>query len=144
MSRMTVSQLMKRATTVALPHQTLVAARDEMRRAGVHHLPIVAADGKLLGLLSQRDLDRALDLMSAAEGLRQPLIIADILKGPGLRAPPELPADQAAANLIETHADGLLVVDRAGHLLGILTTTDFLEVAREALLGLDPEVRARA
>ena len=144
MSRLTVKDLMKAPTTVVRPNETLSHARNEMQRAGVHHLPVVDGAGVLLGLVSQRDIDRAMGLMAAAEGLRQPLTIGDITSGEGLRATPELPAHEAASMLIETHTDGLPIVDAKGKLVGILTSTDLLEVAREALLGIEPTRRARA
>lgn len=144
MSRLMVKDLMSAPTTVVRPKDTLTYACDQMRRAGVHHLPVVDSRGALLGLVSQRDVDRVMALMAAAEGLRQPLTVGDITSGEGLRATPELPAHEAAAMMIESHSDGLPVVDAGGKLVGILTSTDLLEVAREALLGLEPSQRARA
>lgn len=38
----------------------------------------------------------------------------------------------------------LPVVDPDGRIVGIVTETDFLEVAREALLGVEPALRAPA
>jgi CBS domain-containing protein len=144
MSQLTVRELMKTPTTVVRPNQTLASARDEMQRAGVHHLPVVDGSGVLLGLVSQRDVERVMGLMAAAEGLRQPLTVGDITSGEGPRATPELPAHQAASIMIESHTDGLPIVDPKGKLVGILTSTDLLEVAREALMGLIPGQRARA
>lgn len=144
MSLLTVKDLMKAPTTVVQPTETLVHAHNEMQRAGIHHLPVVDARGSLLGLVSQRDVERVMGLMAAAEGLRQPLTIGDITLGGGPRAQPDLPAHEAAALLIESHLEGLPVVDRAGKLVGVLTSTDLLEVAREALMGIEPQRRARA
>jgi CBS domain-containing protein len=43
------------------------------------------------------------------------------------------------------HKIGMLpVVEPDGRVVGIVTETDFLEVAREALLGVEPARRARA
>lgn len=43
-----------------------------------------------------------------------------------------------------TVASMLAVVESDGQLVGIVTETDFLEVAREALLGVEPALRAQA
>jgi len=61
-----------------------------------------------------------------------------------LKVPPEIPAHEAAAMMIEHKIGMLPVVENDGQLVGIVTETDFLEVAREALLGVEPALRARA
>lgn len=145
MGRPMVKDLMSPPRALVAPHDTLAYARDEMRRAGVHHVPVVDGTGALVGLVSELDLDRVMGLMAAAEGLRQPLTVGDIVGGrQALRATPEQPAHEAAAMLIASHTDGLPVVDDAGKLVGILTSTDLLEVARKALLGIEPVERAGA
>lgn len=144
MSPLTVSQLMKTPAHVVHPKTTLAHAREEMSRAGIHHLPVVDGSGTLVGMLSARDIDRAIALMAVVEGGRQSLLVGDITTGHGLRVPPDMPAHEAAAMLIESHADGLPVVDGSGRVLGVVTSTDLLEVAREALLGIEPARRARA
>jgi len=144
MSYLTVSELMKTPAHVVHPRTPLTAARDEMKSAGIHHLPVVDGTGVLVGMISDRDVDRAMSLMEAAEGMRQNLTVGDIAGGGALRVTPELPAHEAAAMLIESGGDGLPVVDGKGRVVGVLTATDLIEVAREALLGVAPSLRARA
>jgi CBS domain-containing protein len=144
MSQLTVRELMKTPVVVVHPQSTLTQARNEMARVGIHHLPVVDAGGALLGMVSQRDVERTLGLMNAANGGRETITVGDITSGEGLRVGPELPAHEAAAMLIESRTDGLPVVDGGGHVIGVLTVTDLIEVAREALLGVAPSRRARA
>ena len=144
MSYLTVSELMKTPAHVVHPRTPLTAARDEMKVAGIHHLPVVDGGGVLVGMISDRDVERAIGLMAAAEGLRQNLTVGDIATATALRATPDLPAHEAAAMLIESGGDGLPVVDKNGKVMGVLTSTDLIEVAREALLGVAPSLRARA
>jgi CBS domain-containing protein len=110
----------------------------------VRHLPIVDREGHLVGLVSQRDLVRAIDVMRTAEGLRQPLSLGDVMQTEVYKATPQLPAHEAASMMIEHKIGMLPVVDEADHVIGVLTDTDFLEVARETLLGVEPGQRARA
>ncbi len=143
MSQVTVRQLMKTPAKVVHPGATLLQARDEMTKLGVHHLPVVDGGGGLIGMISDREVDRILAVMQAAEGKRLTLTVGDVCRGEALRVTPELPAHQAASMLIESRTDGLPVVDK-GQVIGVITATDLLEVAREALLGVDPGKRARA
>jgi CBS domain-containing protein len=125
-------------------NEPLDAALRSMIEAGVRHLPIIDRGGKLIGVVSQQDLSRAIDVMRTAEGVRQPLKLRDVMRTQVLRATPELPAHQAAAMMIEHKIGMLPVVDESEHVIGVVTDTDFLEVAREALLGVEPGQRARA
>ena len=144
MSKMTVRQLMKRPVRVVQGSTTLIGAREEMVQGGVRHLPVVDAGGVLRGLVSQRDIERALAILAVVGGKRQTLDVGDICAGEPLRVGPNLPAHEAAAMMIESHADALPVVDDGGAVVGIVTATDLIEVAREALLDVDPRQRARA
>jgi acetoin utilization protein AcuB len=144
MSQLKVRELMKTPAVSVHPKTTLNEARDTMRRASVHHLPVVDGSGTLVSMLSERDVERALGLLAVVQGNRATLDVGDICTNEVLRVGPDLPAHEAATMLIESHADGLPVVDGSGRLIGILTATDLVEVARETLLGVAPEQRARA
>jgi CBS domain-containing protein len=141
---MNVAQLMKR-TIVSLPSSAnLDTAAACMEEAGIRHLPIVDGSGLLVGVVSQRDVARARDVIRTAEGRRQQLRLGDIMRTEALKVTPELPAHEAAAMMIEHKIGMLPVVEPDGRVVGIVTETDFLEVAREALLGVEPARRARA
>ena len=144
MGPMTVRNLMKVAPVSVHRTTTLRAARDAMTGAAVHHLPVVDRDGKLVGMLSAHDVDQALAILAAAEGNRLTLDVGDICSNRVSSIGPDLPAHEAAQILIESRCDGLPVVDSNGQLVGVVTATDFIEVARETLAGVDPQRRARA
>jgi CBS domain-containing protein len=99
---------------------------------------------KLVGMLSAHDIEQALAILATVEGKRLTLDVGDICTEDVPRVGPELPAHEAAEILIESHADGLPVVDTDGEVIGVVTATDFVEVAREALAGVDPQRRVRA
>jgi CBS domain-containing protein len=140
----TVAKLMKTHVIVLGPDESLNVGMARMTESGVRHLPIVDREGHLVGLVSRPDLVRAIDVMRTAEGKRQPLKLRDVMITHVYRATPELPAHQAAAMMIEHKIGMLPVVDEGGHVVGVVTDTDFLEVARETLLGVEPTHRAQA
>jgi CBS domain-containing protein len=144
MGPMTVRKLMKTAPVRAHRTTTLRAAQDAMKGAAIHHLPIVDGDGKLVGMVSAHDVEQALAVLAVAEGKRLMLDVGDICSDKVPSVGPDLPAHEAAQMLVESRCDGLPVVDTDGQLIGVVTATDFIEVAREALAGVDPQRRARA
>jgi CBS domain-containing protein len=143
-ARLRVQDLMKTNVISAHALEGLAQARDQMAEAGVRHLPVVDERGQLIGTLSQRDLSRALDLEAATAGKRSGLRVTDVMKRDVVLGYPQMPAYEAAALLLEHKIGALPIVDSDGRLAGIVSETDFLEVAREALQGLDPAQRAHA
>jgi CBS domain-containing protein len=141
---MQIAQVMKTAVLTAGRTESVSAALDRMEKANVRHLPVVDGEQRLIGVVSERDLGRAVAMMQVAEGKRELLRVGDVMNAEPLRIPRSLPAHEAAAMLIEHKIGMLPVVDERGVVCGVVTATDFLELAREALLGVDPTRRAGA
>jgi CBS domain-containing protein len=51
-----ISRYMTRAPYVLAPRDTMSTARAVMREHGIHHLPVLDRDAKLVGIVSDRDL----------------------------------------------------------------------------------------
>lgn len=136
--RRTVSPEADRPTTIAevmtdTPQtigrdQKLSLAHEMMRELGLRHLPVLDA-GKLIGVLSQRDLyfveaisgvDQDVDSVSEAMATEVYTV-----------APGELVAD-VARTMGERKYGCAIVVDR-GYVVGIFTATDALALLARAL-----------
>ncbi len=144
MSTLTVKDLMRTEVITLTPGTTLQEARAKMTDLGVHHLPVVDRERHLIGILSQRDLTRALEPALAAQGLRTTLATGDVMTTDLVVAHPETPAAMAVEAMIACQIGSVPVVDEANHLVGLVTETDFLEIAHEALLGISPSPRAHS
>lgn len=53
---MTASDVMSRTLVTVEPDESPLMAWELMRRAGVHHLPVVDAESRILGVLGRDDL----------------------------------------------------------------------------------------
>ena len=110
-------------------------ARDMMAEHGVRHLPVVK-NHKLLGILTDRDLKRALDpdlglppkdeLFVRDVYLPDPYIVEDLS-----------PLDDVLEHMA-THHIGSALVTKHGRLAGIFTSTDACRVYCEHLRRLFP------
>src|SRR5579864_3836441 len=100
---MTVEQLMKTRVVTAHPRFPIRDALAAMAEAGVRHLPVVDEKGALIGIVSQLDLVRALDLMRAAEGVRgdADTHVEDVMSAPAFRATRKMLASDAVALMME-------------------------------------------
>jgi CBS-domain-containing membrane protein len=106
----------------------------------VRHLPVVDGENRVVGIVSDRDV-----IIASARRPHESIAIAQVMTREVQTVLPSLPAIDAAAQLLRSKYGALPVVDERGVMLGIVTTTDFVELAHRALAGLDvqrPHVRA--
>ena len=98
----------------------------------IRHLPVVDERGRLVGMLSDRDVLRAL-------AGKKTLRVADIMSRDLVTVQPDAPAHLAAGLMLEYNISSVLVVDEGETLVGVVTMTDYVELARRSLLGLPLE-----
>jgi IMP dehydrogenase len=101
---------------------SLSQARTTMDLHNVSGIPITEPDGRLVGILTRRDLK-----------FREPTgeTIGDVMTRDNLvQAPPHTTLDDAEAILTRAKVEKLLLVDREGKLAGLITMRD-IERARE-------------
>ena len=122
---------------VTLDHnEKLLVADDVMRLGRIRHLPIVDADGQLVGIVSQRDLFhsglmKALGYGTHAQRSALDLIaVKEAMKSEVVTVAPDAPLVDAAKLMFERKIGCLVVLD-AGKLVGILTEGDFVKLAAQ-------------
>lgn len=121
------------------PSSSLADARSLMHDHRIHHLPVVAPDSTLIGLLTLTDLLAATDSklreadsrIHAADICIQEVMVTDVIT---VDAHASL---RQAALFIEKHEIGCLPVVSDGKLRGIITDTDFVAVAINLLEQLE-------
>ncbi len=110
-----------------------------MGKKHIHHLPIVDGKGRLVGLVSHRDVLAATDSTLRAKGERQDparIAISKIMTR-NVATVDEHASLRQAARYLEKHRYGCLPVVTNGKLRGIVTDSDFLAVAINLLEQVD-------
>lgn len=140
----TVKDIMTRRVIVLTEEENLQKLEEGMERFGLRHLPVVDK-GKLVGLVSHRDLLRAsvsnLDPVRDERNwcLLANTFVGEIMKRDVTSAKPDTPLAEAARTMVEGKFGCLPVIDDDGTLVGIVTESDFLKLTAELL-----EAEARA
>jgi len=124
-----VEDLMSTAVVTASMNETIGQADFDMRLAMIRHLPVVDERGHLVGIVSDRDLRRI-----QAEG--KPVCIDQVMSRDVVTVRASSPAHIAARLLAEHRIGALPVLGDEGQLVGVISETDFLRIAWQALLGL--------
>jgi CBS domain-containing protein len=129
---MIVRQVMSTKVFTVLPDKTLFVAGELMDWAHVRHVPVVDAHGRLVGIVSHRDLLRAsvssVETHIVRAERRQHLAqitVAQVMQTPTHTVTPETTVRQAAATMRTFHVGCLPVIEH-GVLVGIVTAHDML------------------
>jgi CBS domain-containing protein len=114
-----VSDIMRRNPVAIHPHALLAEADEVMQRQGFHQLPVVEG-GKLVGILSKRDLQAHTGYWTHTK------VDAAMTPGP-LTVAPGATVLEVARLLIDKQINSAPVVE-SERLIGIVTRTDLLQV----------------
>lgn len=125
----TVEDFMTTAVISLKENAKIKDAAEEMRGADIRHIPIVDGRFKILGILSTHDFMRK---EASEEGTVERIMTRRVHS---VRT--STPAYEAADLMIQNKISALPVVDEQDVLIGIVTATDLLVVARQALEGAD-------
>ena len=132
---MSVQDCMATAVTTVNPETLVRTAYQVMRDARIRHLPVVTAEGTLVGIITDRDIRRAAasdvphlaehELLSQLEQLR----VRDIMTPEVVTVGGTTPLWEAGQMLLQ-HKFGCLPIVHANYMLaGIITVTDLLRAS---------------
>ncbi|MFT3767694.1 MAG: CBS domain-containing protein [Minicystis sp.] len=122
---------------------TLAFAEELMNVERIRHLPVVDGD-VLVGLLSHRDLLAASisTLSNPSEEddleLKRHVDVTRIMHGIVETATPDTPVEKAAEALLAHQVGCLPVVDERHHLVGMVTSSDFVRLAKDMVATSQP------
>jgi CBS domain-containing protein len=125
------TQIQSRIDQFMTPHPTCIRrkqhlseAHERMQTLQVRHLPVLEEDGRLVGILSQRDI-----YFTEALHERPPesARVEDAMTSNPYVVPPERPVGEVAAKMVEGKL-GCAVVASGERVVGIFTTTDALRI----------------
>lgn len=136
----TVADAMTRKLLTVTEHDLLGNLDGAMHRFRVRHLPVIDANGHLLGLLTHSDLlHAASSVFSDREADRNALIaratVGSIMQREVLTVDPSVPLLEAGKLMWASKIGCLPVVQGDGKLVGIITEGDFIAIAVELLGG---------
>jgi acetoin utilization protein AcuB len=138
---MFVARRMKKKIVTATPSTSLFDAQRQMREHTIRQLPVVSEDGKLLGIVSDRDI-RAAVLPAGlvpgfsaveAEKFMKNTPVEQVMTRKVVTATLTDTLEDAIVLLHDFRVNALPVVDGAGKVAGIITRTDVLEACIDTL-----------
>lgn len=120
-----VGDLMTTDVVSLCPHNPFRDAVDLMARHSFHHLLVAEPDGRLAGVLSDRDILRAEGAYDSESTL-----IADFMISDPITVQPETLLSEAVELVLDHRVNCLPVVDATGQIRGVITSTDLLRTLK--------------
>jgi acetoin utilization protein AcuB len=130
---MLVTRAMSRSLISTTPEVPVAEAQSLMRREKIHHLPVLVASGKLLGIVTEKDLIYASPSPATSLSMYEinyllaKLRVAKVMTREVITVTEDTPLEQAA-RIMADHDIGCLPVVREGKAVGIVTESDIFRV----------------
>jgi acetoin utilization protein AcuB len=115
------------------PREPIVNARRLMEKYELRHLP-VWSEGKLVGIVSDRDLGSLQRLAQAAAAAKDALTVEDAMTPDPYAPSPDTPLVDVVRVMVDRKIDSAVIVD-AGQIVGIFTSTDAMRALIDAFGG---------
>jgi acetoin utilization protein AcuB len=93
-----------------------------MEEHRLHHVPVLDARRKLVGIVAERDL-----LLAATRHLQSAIEVAEVMHPNVTTATPDMPIAEAASLMVDNRIGGLPVVDENEYVVGVITETDIFK-----------------
>lgn len=128
---LTVDELMTRQLVTLKEDDDVVRGDDLLAEHDIRHLPVVK-EGRLVGLVSHRDLIRALARHERSPG-SPPVQVRDIMTRSPETLKPRSSVREAIHKLLDRKFGCVPVVEDGDRLVGIITETDLIRLAGRLL-----------
>jgi CBS domain-containing membrane protein len=135
----TVKEMMTTEAQTLFSSDSLADVQAIMAKYHCHHVPIVAKNDELVGLVTHRDVLRVTEsslLENENRIVPQDIPVSDFMIRDVFTIAPETSLRKAAV-YIRTQRYGCLPVVRAKELVGIITDSDFVNIAIDLLEQLE-------
>jgi CBS domain-containing protein len=123
---LTAEQVMSRVLVTVKPGESPLMAWELMRRAGVHHLPVVDEQAHLIGILTRDDIAAS---WSGGPEEQSRRTVRSMVSG---HRRPHVHPDESLADVVSTmlrhDCDAVPVIGPDAALVGLITVRDVLEV----------------
>ena len=127
MAALCVRDIMTQTVLRLTPQQSVPEAISLLAQHRFRHLPVVEDAQNVVGIVSDRDLLRAL---TRGPGTDQ-MTVQEVMKPQVVTVRPETPLSAAAAAMLQHRINCVPVLDDEKRLCGIVTSTDLLRVFQQ-------------
>jgi acetoin utilization protein AcuB len=134
-SEKSTKQIMTKKLITVKESDTLLSAYECMQEKKIRHLPVTNSTGKIVGILSDRDIQRAMtpyvdpsSTESISFELDPAFKVKDFMSWPIRTVEQNRPVVEVAREMLGNKVSALLVIGYDAHPKGIITTDDLIKL----------------
>jgi CBS domain-containing protein len=124
---------MSSAVVTLSPNDSVAKSVDLLAKGDFRHLVIADDEQRVLGVISDRDILSVKGRISDWHSKR----LRDAMTANPLTVTPDTPLSAAVSTMLSRKINCLPVLDRAGKLCGIVTSTDIMKICQNLLEATD-------
>lgn len=124
----TVEEVMTKSPKVIGPNSSLKEASEMMRDADIRHLPVLDLKGKVIGLISERDIRLVNSLPTNSVST-----VDDVMTPYPYIVQKEASLSKVVSEMRSQKYGAAVIVDDIGQICGVFTTTDALSVLSDLI-----------
>ncbi len=121
-----VSGIMSSPVFTVSPEISVNDAWLQFMEKKVHHMPVVTDDGKIIGIVSDRDLLKKLIINDGVVESSRDAAVEEIMSTDVIATTPMTDIRRIAKVMLDNHIGAMPVVDQDGTIAGIVTRSDIL------------------
>lgn len=125
---MTVEEIMKKDVATCTPNDDVATAGKIMKDRNCGFVPVVDSRGSMVGVVTDRDL--CLAMTTELHRTAERIAVKDALSHPVFSCFPDENLKVVLATMTKHHVRRLPVIDKQGHLLGVLSIDDIVRAPR--------------
>ncbi len=120
------SEIMSTPVITISPELTAAEAWERFERTGVRHMPVLTGEGKITGILSDRDILKELIVHEGRVENAREVTVQFIMATEVIVSTPLTDIRRIARAMLDHHIGTMPIVGAAGELTGIITRSDIL------------------
>lgn len=109
---------------------TMVEAQKILKELNIRHLPVIK-DRKIVGMLSEKDVNRAMTMILASDNKHETHIqdykmVSDFMSYPVMTMKQSESVEKLTREMVSLKVSSIIIEDEQGYPVGIMTTEDLL------------------
>ena len=121
-----VSGIMNSPVISISPDLTVAEVWKKFDESGVRHMPVLSSEGKIKGILSERDIFKQLIIKNIKIDEAKDITVSDIMSHETIATGPETDIRRVARAMLEQDIGLMPVVDKEDNLIAVVTRSDIL------------------
>lgn len=133
MKKHITAQAMSQNLITISAYKPISEAKSVMEERNIRHLPVVDDEGLVVGILSDRDVNRAMN--PVRPGMMVGGAVSDFMSWPAITVDEEMSLADVAEGMLDEKVSSFLVTKGGREVVGIITSDDLLKVLARLLRG---------